>query len=375
MTRDALLKTITPFPCLNRVFSFLSKPDLLQAALVCRQWHLEFSKKTWSSFKFSREREFERIFSIVAKRTTTVQYGNFITSLELVHSDKDFSINSSHIMLVTALCPNLLSVSLTFQQTHAVAPPVASHLLMNHDSVYEMAKYMTSGSLEKIVFNSCSTIQTSTLCKLAITNPQLKSIEIMGSTPISDSGLATLVDKCSNTLELLSIGNAYQLTDKSLRYIAFRCKRIRQICIFNNNTERVSEDTLTAIITHCPTLETISLSDSRCLGFTFFDAVVQRIKTEMTSIHLYQASPHSGLQRLCLGGVKRDIIHSQLMKELIDKSANKNDADSNDHDGNDDLIENQLTHFMDTTKFMPKSTVIRGNTIWWQRQRMVAHTA
>ncbi|KAI9486577.1 MAG: hypothetical protein EXX96DRAFT_549605 [Benjaminiella poitrasii] len=236
-----------------------------------------------------------------------------------------------------------------------------------------MAKYLTSGSLESIILNNCSTIQSSTLCKLAITNPQLKRVEIMGNTPISDSSLAALVDRCGATLEQLSIGNARQITDKSIRYIALRCKRIRQICIFNNNTERVSEDTLTAIITHCPTLQTISLSDSRCLGSTFFDSVVQRVNIEMASIYRHQAKVGSGLQRLCLGGVKRDMIQSRYMKELIDKSACENDDDTDMDDAtNDDEGEHdQLSHILDTTKFRPKSTVIRGSTVWWQRRRIL----
>jgi hypothetical protein len=341
------------------------------------------------------------------------------------------------------LCPNLVSISITFHHTRIVAPPAAAHLLINRkpssqsstkpalplpmlarqqqqappppprpsqsshytqplplahfahncpklksirlvsyspktdDSVYEMAKYLTSGSLESITLNSCPTIQSSTLCKLAITNPQLKSIEIMGTTPISDSSLATLADRCGASLEYLSIGNAHQLTDKSMRYIALRCKRIRQICIFNN-TERVSEDTLTAMITHCTTLQTISLSDSRCLGSTFFYSVVQRVNIEMANIYQHQAKAGSGLQRLCLGGVKRDMIQSRYMQELIDKSASKNDRieqEANDDDDDEEEeqrnVEDQLTHIIDTTKFMPKSTVIRGNTVWWQRRRIL----
>ncbi|KAI7907080.1 uncharacterized protein BX663DRAFT_494750 [Cokeromyces recurvatus] len=235
-----------------------------------------------------------------------------------------------------------------------------------------MAKYLTSGSLESIVLNNCLTIQSSTLCKLAITNPQLKRIEIIGNTPINDSSLAALVDRCGATLEKLSIGNARQLTDKSMQFIALRCKRIRQICIFNNNTERISEDTLTAIVTHCPTLQTISLSDSRCLGSTFFDSVVQRVNIEMASIYRHQAKVGSGLQRLCLGGVKRDMIQSRYMKELIDKSACENDEDTNMNDDDDSEQEVQLSHILDTTtKFRPKSTVIRGSTVWWQRRRIL----
>lgn len=436
----AITSITTPkIPCLDHIFSFLNRSDLAKTLLVSKHWHVQSIKKLWSHFKFVREREFERIFHILSKRPKT-SYGNYITSLELVHSDKDFSINPSHIFLITMLCPNLVSISITFHHTRLVAPPAAAHLLINRkptsssqsrpplplpllankqqqqpqqhqqpqhsprytqslplahfahncrklksfrlvsyspktdDSVYEMAKYLTSGSLESITLGSCPTIQSSTICKLAITNPQLKSVEIMGTTTITDSGLATLVDRCGASLEYLSIGNAHQLTDKSMRYIALRCKKIRQICIFNNNTERVSEDTLTAMITHCPTLQTISLSDSKCLGSTFFNSVVQRINIEMSNIYHHQAKVGSGLQRLCLGGVKRDMIQSQYMQELIDKSASKNDNNRMEQDEEEDEnrnVEDQLSHIIDTTKFMPKSTVIRGNTVWWQRRRIL----
>jgi hypothetical protein len=66
------------------------------------------------------------------------------------------------------------------------------------------------------------------------------------------------------------------------------------------------------------------------------------------------------------------------MQELIDKSASKNDRieqEANDDDDDEEEeqrnVEDQLTHIIDTTKFMPKSTVIRGNTVWWQRRRIL----
>ncbi|KAG0734447.1 hypothetical protein G6F62_012069 [Rhizopus arrhizus] len=251
------------------------------------------------------------------------------------------------------------------------------------DSVYEMAKYMTSGTLESVKLNNCSSIQSSTLCKLAITNPQLRSIEITGNTPVTDSSLATIADRCGNSLEYLSIGNAYQLTDKSIHYVASRCKRIRHICIFNNHTEKISEDTLTAIITQCSTLQTISLSDSRCLGSTFFNSVVQRVNIEIENINRHQATSESGLQRLCLGGVKRDMISSHYIKQLIDTSASKHDAIQDEGDDNDDqfiptnnttIIPNNNYNLQQQSKFLPKSTIIRGNTIWWQRRRLILST-
>jgi hypothetical protein len=228
-------------------------------------------------------------------------------------------------------CPKLKSIKLD------------SYSPKTDDSVYEMAKYMNSGNLESITFANCMTLQSSTLCKLAITNPQLKRIELSGNTPVSDSSFATLMDRCGDYLEYLSISNAYSLTDKSIRYIASRCKKIKQICLFNN-TERISEDTLTAIITHCPTLEMLSLSDSRCLGSLFFHSVVQRVNIEIANITQHQLNVDSGLQKICLGGVQRDMIHSKYMKELIDKSAPHLDINS---------------------------PIIRGNTFWWQRQHLM----
>ncbi|CAO3645737.1 unnamed protein product [Mucor hiemalis] len=263
-------------------------------------------------------------------------------------------------------CPKLKSIRLI------------SYKPKTDDSVYEMAKYLTSGKLEFIQLTDCSTIQSSTLCKLAMTNPQLKSVEIMGSTPISDSSLATIADRCGNHLEYLSIGNAHQLTDKSIRYIPARCNKIKQICIFNNNIERISENTLTLIITHCPNLQVLSLSDSRGLGSMFFEAVVRRVNNEIMKIGEQRINPTEGLQLLCLGGVRRDMVQSRFTQELIEHSASKHDQalqQEGENDDDDDCMDmsDQITHLIKnrSTKFMPKSIVIRGNTIWWKRRRIM----
>ncbi|KAI7874779.1 uncharacterized protein EV154DRAFT_526931 [Mucor mucedo] len=504
MTSDAKIASnntpIVTLP-LDRIFSYLERPDLLKTTLVSKDWHIASSKKLWSKFKFVREKEFERIFHILSKNKS---YGHYISHLELIHSDKDFYLNASHIFLITLLCPNLLSISITFHHTRSVAPPAninrrlpppllprqQQHIQQQHphpqrpvsaahpplhlqqvhqlqkqpflpqppqqqqqqqlqqpqqqhqqmrppphgapspsaaaaaaaaaaatprhtqslplahfahncpklksirlhsyspktdDSVYEMAKYMTWRCLESITLTNCTTIQSSTLCKLAMTNPQLKSVEIMGTTPISDSSLATLANGCGGTLEYLSIGNACQLTDKSIRYIAAKCVRLRQICIFNNDREKISQDTLTAIIQQCRQLRMMSISDSRCLGTEFFAAVVQRVNNEMETLRSQRKGQEIikeefGLQTLCLGAVSRQVIHSPCMAALIDVSASKHDPPQQEEGGkggedDDDAIDildisDQLTHLINTTKFMPKSTVIRGNTIWWQRRRI-----
>lgn len=462
---------VTLPPCFRHIFTFLNRSDLVKTARVSKSWHLASSEKLWSTFKFVREKEFERIFHLLSRTTTATRYGNFITSLELIHSDKDFSINSNHIFLITMLCPNLESISITFHHTRPVAPPqvaaaAAAHgvaagggggggggnrphqplpaprlppplLARQHninplpqqqaqlhtnpisqqppqpqqhqppqpplhsanlplahfshncpklksirlisykpktdDSVYEMAKYLTSGNLEFIQLTDCTTIQSSTLCKLAMTNPQLKSVEIMGSTPISDSSLATIADRCGNHLEYLSIGNAHQLTDKSIRYIPARCNKLKQICIFNNNIERISENTLTLIITHCPNLQVLSLSDSRGLGSMFFEAVVRRVHNEILKMGEQRLLPMEGLQLLCLGGVRRDMVQSRFTQELMELSASKHDLQQEGENDDDDSsmdMSDQITHLIKnkSTKFMPKSIVIRGNTIWWKRR-------
>ncbi|GAA5807535.1 hypothetical protein MFLAVUS_000898 [Mucor flavus] len=178
----------------------------------------------------------------------------------------------------------------------------------------------------------------------------------MGTTPISDSSLATIADRCGQSLEYLSIGNACQLTDKSIRYIPARY-------------------TLTSIVHHCTRLQMISISDSRTLGSVFFDVVVQRVNNEIEKINTNQADGTSGLQTLCLGGVKREIITSKYVKYLADCSASKHDIDQNEQEQEQDLdMSDQLTHLNKTSKFTPKSTVIRGNTIWWQRRRIPRKT-
>ncbi|KAI8990228.1 hypothetical protein BDB01DRAFT_848305 [Pilobolus umbonatus] len=478
MTRDAHIitrKNSNRIPCLEHVLSYLSISDLVRACTVSKSWHTIVTKRIWSHFKFTRERDFEKIFSILSRNTTYSPYGQHITSLELIHSERDFTINSNVIFLISLLCPNLLSITLTFHHTRPVAPPVhhlikvrptnnnnikhnpkyppppnepprhspslpLAHLSNNcpslkyiklnsynprtDDSVYEMAKYMKSGSLESIILYNCSTIQSSTLCKIAITNPQLKRIEIMGNTAVTDSSLAVIADRCGANLEYLSIGNAYSVTNKSLIYIAKRCTQLKQLCMFNNNpnTDQFSEDTLTAIITHCHLLESLSLSDARCLGPKFFNAVLQRIHVEVnkllisssssssstSSLHSscssHSSSPttpsqdmpvpltHTGLQRLCLGNVKRDIIQSEYIQELNEISASKHDRHiyerlNIDRPYEDMINSNELADLMTQhnptsahnshinngrkPQFMPKSTVIRGNTIWWERRQFI----
>lgn len=472
MTSDAKIASnhtrsnIVTLP-LDRIFSHLERPDLLKTTLVSKQWHVASSKKLWSKFKFLREKDFERIFHVLSKSTA---YGHYITSIELIHSEKDFYLNSNHVFLITLLCPNLTHISITFHHTRSVAPPnhinnrrlpppllprqqhlprpplppgapppplqqvhqlqqqpflppppqqqmrppltpsssaaapppvvpptapaaprhtqslplahfahnclklksirLDSYSPKTDDSVYEMAKYMTSHSLESITLTNCSTIQSSTLCKLAMTNPQLKSVEVMGTTPISDRSLATLIDQCGGNLQYLSIGNACQLTDKSMRYISTHCKQLYQICIFNNDREKITEDTLTAMVLQCRQLRMMSISDSRSLGPAFLAAVVQRVNNEMEKINRRQVTQDFGLQTLCLGAVNRQLITSSYMNALIDSSASKHDPQDEANLKYDSPISDQLTHLINTTKFMPKSTVIRGNTIWWQRRRM-----
>ncbi|CAO3668185.1 unnamed protein product [Rhizopus stolonifer] len=443
MTRDASIKSknnsqsVRAVPCLERILSFLNQSELAKTSLVCKNWHTASSMSLWSKFKFTREREFERIFNVLSRRNTTIQYGSFITSLELIHSDREFHVNSNTIYLITSLCPNLLSIHIKFHITRPVAPPIPNHLAkksptprlrpplpFSHlpadqpsspvapppkythtlplahfaynclklksiqldsyspktdDSVYEMAKYMTSGTLESLQINNCSSIQSSTLCKLAITNPQLRYIEITGHTPVTDSSIATIADRCGKSLEYLSIGNGYQLTDKSMHYIASRCKQIRHLCIFNNHAEKISENTLTAIMTHCLTLQSLSLSDSRGLDSQFFKSVVQRVYVEIENIKQHRTEIGSGLQRLCLGGVQREVIRSTCIQQLIDTSASKHDVQqANDEFLADDFIPITTTttnyNIQQQSTFFPKNTIIRGNTIWWQRRRIFQST-
>lgn len=426
MTRDASLNSLiqsskgrTVVPCLDHVFLFLNRGDLTRTILVCRSWQIPSAKKLWSSFKFTRDREFERIFNILSRHDTLFPYGTFVTALDIVHSERDFIVSANIIFLISTVCPNLESISITFDNTRPVAPPIPhpakprpplppiarpdevkkprySHSLplahfahncpnikairlvsyspKTDDSVYEMAKFMKAGALERITLSGCITIQSSTLCKLAIVSPRLRFVEIMGNTPVSDSSLATLADRCGASFEHLSIGNAYQITDKSLRYVALRCKKIKQICMFNNNPspEHFSEDALTAIVTHCPTLEIINLSDARSLGPLFFNAVVQRVSNEMTTINQRKRPYEFGLKRICLGNVRRDVIHSSPIQKLIDMSASKHDKHTSEEDEEDAGMdtETSLTHIMTNLKFMPKATIIRGNTIWWQRRQL-----
>ncbi|KAI8139026.1 hypothetical protein BJV82DRAFT_582460 [Fennellomyces sp. T-0311] len=378
--------------CLKRIFSHLSRSDCVHAALACRAWSTPALEWVWANFKFVRERDFERVFAIITRRGGARPYGLYVKSLELVHADRDFILSPNILLLVTTACPNLESISITFNNTRPVAPPVIMqnrpvlppikrpgdvqpphpphpihsphHLLPrpnnnstttnnhssqqqppsqqhrqhNHslplahlahncrrlrsikltsyspktdDSVYEMAKYMKSGTLQSIAFTGCSTLQGSTLCKLALTNPQLKHIEIMGNTPVSDSSLATLAEHCAANLESLSIGNAHHLTDVSVRHVAKRCRNLKQLILFNNpDGNKLREETIMDIVRNCSHLRVLSLSNARVLAQPFFELVVKRVERELVVIERKEALSYVGLQRLCLGGVRRDICRA-----------------------------------------------------------------
>ncbi|KAL0095693.1 hypothetical protein F4703DRAFT_1826196 [Phycomyces blakesleeanus] len=476
---------------LHRIFSHLSRSDKLQVALVCTHWSRPALELLWSSFTFVREREFERVFAIIARHNTLRPYATYVRSLQLTHADREFQVSPNIILLITSLCSNLESIAISFHHIRPSAPvafpapnlpntairPILPPILRPHhdhrpqqrpplplphphphiphqspspspppqlllqqqqqqqqqqkqqqqlsassasrhshslplahfahncpklrsirlvsyspktdDSVYEMAKYLKSGTLETVVFSGCTTLQSSTLCKLAITNPQLRHIEIAGATPVSDSALATIADRCGATLEHLSIGNAHHISDKSMRYVARRCRALKQFCLFDNpDSERLSEECLVDVIKTCRSLEVVSISNARALGALFFDTVIARVEHELASIDHKNKTlvggggcgGGGGLQRLCLGNVKRDIIQSPAVYKLIKMSATEakqhNDDSEDDDDGEDDDDENaelsnqSASSIMNSpAAFMPKMTVIRGSSIWWQRRR------
>lgn len=243
---------------------------------------------------------------------------------------------------------------------------------------------MKSGVLETIVFTGCATLQGSTLCKLAMTNPRLRHIEINGNTPVSDSSLVTLAERCGAHIENLSIGNAYHLSDASIRHVAKRCTNLRQLVMFNNaDGSRLSEATLTELLQQCSKLKVLSLSNARSLGNVFFEAAVDRVRRELRLIEHGEAPSDAGLQRMCLGGVRREVIQGPAVMQLIKMSATENGEYDEDEDGNDEngdslcdplmpSRDQALSHLMGDTTHMPKTTVVRGSSIWWQRQRATA---
>ncbi|KAL1936638.1 hypothetical protein VTP01DRAFT_772 [Rhizomucor pusillus] len=462
--------TYLPPACLKRIFSYLSRSDQARTALTCRAWSTPALELVWSSFKFVREREFERVFSIMARKNTSRPYGSYLKSLDLVHGDREFHVTPNIILLVTSLCPNLEYISITFHNTRPVAPPAplimqnrpvlpnikrpgdppmprpptggvpppirpAGQINQHHppphqhppqqqqqhqqqphhvrqhnhslplahfahncrklktirltsyspksdDSIYEMAKYMVSGALESIVFTGCATLRGSTLAKLALTNPQLRHIEIMGNTPISDASLATLADRCGPNLESLGIGNAYHLTNMSISLVAKRCKNLRKFVMINNpDGDQLSESTLVDLLMHCNQLRLFNLSNARNLTEKFFSSLIERIKTDIAHIDHGRASADSGLQRVCLGGVHRGMIQSPYIKELVELSAGSGNSSLEDEEEDTEeqngerhknlfpLADNPSSNLLGNITYMPKTTVIRGSSIWWQRKR------
>ncbi|KAI7862844.1 hypothetical protein BDF14DRAFT_1745840 [Spinellus fusiger] len=398
---------------LTRIFGYLTRSDQLHAGLTCNTWSQPALQLLWSSFTFVREREFERVFAVMARHNTSRPYSTYVKSLSLTHAEREFHVSANTLFLITSLCSHLECIILSFHAPRIVSPappPVRSvlppikrtheppHTIHRHthplplahfayncpklkhiqlisyspkidDSVYELAKYLTSGTLETVIFSGCSTLQSSTLCKLAMTNPQLRHIEIMGSTPVSDSALATIADRCGASLKHLSIGNAYHLTDKSMYYVAKRCHSLQQLCIFNNpGGDRLTEAIWSEVIKRCQSLELVSMSNARCLGTGFFEAVVTRVEHELRSIG--PTALRKGLQRLCLGNLKRDTLQSSFVHQLIQLSASEANEDL-DQDSDEEFPDDSQSTLpmMNNAAFMPKMTVVRGSSIWWQRRR------
>ncbi|KAI8584441.1 hypothetical protein K450DRAFT_216434 [Umbelopsis ramanniana AG] len=418
-----------PPSILRRIFEHVSTEEIIKCAQTCRHWAIPALKIIWQHLKFIRTRDFDRTFAIIARKNTIFPYGTFVKSIEIIHAERELSISSQMMLLVVSLCHDLEAISLNFSNvragpkmeqsstppkkalpppqmiqhrvptktvttadTHTQPLPLAhighncpsihtlrldSYVPKNDDSIYEMAKYLNHGTLRNIRFTGCTTLQGSTLRKLAKMNPQMRHIEILGNTPITDSTTVTLAEECRLNLQHLVIGNAYHLTDKAFLNLAHYCSNLHHLSLYNTNSdaESLSENGLIQIVKKCSSLSVLNISNARWLGEAFFEEVLIRVKRQLQEVE----EPNSkltasyGLHQICLGNVRREILRSPTLQKLIELSSYSDDFETSDDDEYSTAFEAPVqVPFMSNEALPPnarKMNVVRGSSIWWYRRQ------
>ncbi|CAM0140720.1 unnamed protein product [Umbelopsis sp. WA50703] len=420
-----------PPSILRRIFEFLPPAQVARCALTCRHWALPALKVIWNHLKFVRSRDFDRVFAVIARRNTLFSYGTFVKSVEIVHAERELAINPQMILLVVTLCNELEAISLNFssvrampkldqqsvQQKKALPPPqmiahrpqpkptvavdthtpplplahighncpsihtlrLDSYSPKNDDTLYELAKCLTHGSLRNVRFTGCTTLQGSTLRKLAKTNPQMRHIEILGNTSVTDTTAVTLAEECGHHLQYLVLGNAYHLTDKSFNHFARYCHKLHHLSLYNINadSESLTENSFIQIINNCTELQVLNVSNARWLGEPFFNKVLDLVTNQLQSIETsnpISPSDTFGLQQICLGNVKPQVLKSSALRKLIALSSYANDEEPSE----DEEDEQPPAFNVNQTSFMSpepipakarKMNVVRGNSFWWYRRK------
>lgn len=420
-----------PPSILRRIFEFLPPADVTRCALTCRHWAIPALKVTWNHLKFVRSRDFDRVFAVIARRNTMFSYGGFVKSVDLVHAERELAINPQMILLVVTLCNELEAISLNFssvraapkaeqisaQQKKALPPPqmiahrplpkptvpaethtqplplahigyncpsihtlrLDSYSPKNDDTLYELAKCLNYGTLRNVRFTGCTTLQGSTLRKLAKTNPQMRHIEILGNTSVTDTTAVTLAEECRDHLQYLTLGNSYHLTDKSFNHLARYCRNLHHLSLYNINadSEALTENSFIQIIKNCTELQVLNVSNARWLGESFFNEVLDCVTKQLHSIETSNSPtpPEAfGLQQICFGNVKPQILKSPALRKLIDLSSYMNDEDASEDEEDDQpqAFNVNPTSFMNPEPIPAKArqmNVIRGNSFWWYRRK------
>jgi hypothetical protein len=416
-----------PPSILRRIFETLPPEDLVKCSMTCRHWAVPALKTIWQRLKFVRSRDFDRIFGIIARKNTIFPYGSFVRSIEIVHSDRELAISAQMILLIVSLCNDLEAISLTFKDvragpkmenstppkkalpppqmishrvqtktvtiadTHTQPLPLAhighncpsihtlrldSYAPKNDDTIYEMAKYLTHGTLRNVRFTGCTTLQGSTLRKLAKTNPQLRHIEILGNTPISDSTTVTLAEECQIHLQHLVIGNSYHLTDRAFLNLAHYCPNLYHLSLYNTNSdaESLTENSIIQIVKQCSVLRVLNVSNARWLGESFFEQVLIRVRQQLQELETpnCKLTGSYGLQQICLGDIRREVLKFRSLQALIELSSYEDEFETSDDEDYNTLESSSAAPFITPERIPPnarKMNVIRGNSIWWYRRR------
>lgn len=370
---------------------------------------------------------------ILTKRTASHEYNTFVRKLELMHSERELFVMPQALLLISITCVNLEEISITFASPrrvpaappptpdrphlpgHIHLPPAAAaavaaaaaalphppsfhsththalplshlahncprlhtiHLMSyspkNDDTLYDLAKHLTPGTLRSLTLSSCATLQGSTVRRFVKSQPSLRCLELLGrDTALTDTSIAAIVESCGPSLEILSVGNAHHLTDASISLIPGACANLRELCLIDNHPEHVSEATLAGIVAGCARLEVLSVSNARVVGEQFLGVVVERVEEEVGR----EAKGEWGggyLRRLCLGSVRREIPRLPAMGRLIELGGGVDPSDEEDEGEEDEEEwgdERRTEGARSVGMRLRKANVVTGNSVWWQRRR------
>ncbi|RUS35175.1 hypothetical protein BC938DRAFT_474720 [Jimgerdemannia flammicorona] len=295
--------------------------QLRHLALVCRAWSAPALQLLWASFKITKERDFERVFTVLTRRTASRDHGSLVRKLELVHSEREPTITAHTVLLISVACPNLEEISLTFNPPprrppgalhgapHALhgaphATPDRLHLPLplprpqNGPSHSPGSSAAAAAAIAGFMHSAAhAATQTSAhhtpplpLAHLAHNCPRLHTVHLTAYSPKNDDTLYELAKYLApSSLRVLTLtscatlqgstirkfaksqpslrrfevmGHDTALTDTSVTTISESCgARLEAFSV--GNAAHLTDASLSLIPKHCPNLRTLCLIDNQ----------------------------------------------------------------------------------------------------------------